>query len=34
MAINKLATMMNNMGMGAVNPLRFNNTDAIFMALI
>lgn len=30
MAINKLVMMMSNMGMGVVNPLQFNNTDATF----
>ncbi len=30
MTVNQLAMMMSNMGMGAPNPLQFNNTDAHF----
>jgi len=30
MVVNNLAMMMSNMGMGAPNPLQFNNTDATF----
>ncbi|MEQ8315060.1 MAG: TonB-dependent receptor [Gammaproteobacteria bacterium] len=30
MIVNQLAMMMSNMGMGAPNPLQFNNTDATF----
>jgi iron complex outermembrane receptor protein len=30
MTVNNLAMMMSNMGMGAPNPLQFNNTEATF----